>query len=130
MRGYLVVWKSWKSGKFLGRKDPVLDLVIIGCEDEISEVTWLGTRSKKDVIGIGEGIAELEIGVAVGIWSEWEGCGVAAASETIGAEFKGCEEQVVPAVELGRVGAAVVIATRRLIKKGESPAALSLDGSW
>jgi hypothetical protein len=63
MRGYLVDWKSWKSGKVLGRREPVLDLVIIGWEEEIdregcSKEAGLEIgriRSKEEVVVIGEG---------------------------------------------------------------------------
>jgi hypothetical protein len=63
MRGYLVDWKSWKLGKVLGWREPVLDLVIIGWEEEIDREGCLEEagleigriRSKEEVVVIGEG---------------------------------------------------------------------------
>jgi hypothetical protein len=130
----------------LGRREPVLDRVTIGCDEEIVEEGRVETRSNEDGEGICiaggfEMIGEVTREAASGSpGAESEGWAGAAGTEMIG-EVTGEAASGRPGAEsegwAGEMGAdtetlegetAGIIGREKLIKKGESPVAWSLDG--
>ncbi len=102
----------------MGRREPVLDRVTIGCDEEIVEEGRVETRSNED----GEGIC---------IAGGFEMIGEVtreAASGSPGAESEGWAGEMGADTETLEGETAGIIGREKLIKKGESPAAWSLDG--
>jgi hypothetical protein len=135
----------------LGRREPVLDLVTIGCDEETTEEGRVETRSNEDGGGIfmavgtemigevmGEAATSGSPGVesdGIGIWmvvgTEMLGevTGEADASGSPGAESEGWAGEMGTDIEILGGKTADIIGREGLIKKGESPATWSLDGS-
>jgi hypothetical protein len=104
----------------LGRKEPILDLVTKGCDEEIAEEGMVETRSNED----GGGIC-----MVVGIEMIEEVMGEVAASGSPKLESDSRVGEMGADTEILGGETTGIIGRERLIKKGESPAAWSLDGS-